>query len=145
MKKFLADKEYVHHLNVYVIWAHEDGNLEYVTSLLPWKSQNLLLLRGQAWKFGDVLGLGREEEERETTDSIEEIQTELERHPRWDKTKYYCLVDDYVMLGLMYYCESSEPVSEESEDYQTAKEILRHYGIKRRKRAESGPCRDIVD
>jgi hypothetical protein len=134
MKGFLADKEYVHHLGAYAIWADEAGNLEYVTSLLPWKSPNLLLLRGPAWKFGDVLGLGREQEERETSDSIEEIRMELERHPRWDKTKYYCLVHDYVMLGLIYSCDSLEPINEEGADYQSAKEILRHYGIKRRVR-----------
>jgi hypothetical protein len=137
MKELLADKQYVYHLGTYAIWTDKDGNIEYATSLLPWRSRNLLLLRGQAWKFGDVLGLGREEEERETTDSMEEIQTELERHPRWEKTKYYCLVHDYVMLGLIYYCESSEPVDEEGEDYRTAQDILRHYGIKRKVRSIS--------
>ncbi|MES0363783.1 MAG: hypothetical protein ABUK14_07515 [Desulfobacteria bacterium] len=137
MKELLADKKYVHHLGTYAFWAGEAGNIEYATCSLSLKSQNLLLLRGQAWKLGDVLGLGREEEKRETTDSMEEIQKELERYPMWDKTKYYCSVYDYVMLGLLYYCESSEPVNEEGEDYRTAQEILRHYGVKRRLRSIS--------
>ncbi|MEE9566496.1 MAG: hypothetical protein V3W17_03260 [Desulfobacteria bacterium] len=135
MKEFLTDKEDVKHLPGYAIWTNEDGGHEHVTVVPRWKSRNLVLVRGLAWKLGDVLGLGEQEEERETTDSAEQIWTELEKHPTWNRTKYYCFIYDYITLGFVYYCESSQRVNEAGEDYRAAEEILRHYGIERRVRS----------
>ena len=53
-----------------------------------------------------------------------DVEFELNQFPKWDKTKYYCVVLGDQAATLIQYCETGEAVKKEDEDFAAAREML---------------------
>jgi hypothetical protein len=119
----------LYHLNEYAILENEDGTYEYI----GWdsKDEQVTWIRGEVRIFGDVLGLMNitSDGEEETMETLLEVKHELHQLPRWDKTKYHCVVVGGRSAALIKYCETGLPLEVEGGDYQEVKEMLTQYGL----------------
>ena len=130
MRKLLLEKETVFHLQEHAVWENDDGSYEYRS----WdsKSEALTWLSGIAIVVENLLCLTvpRSEGEEESIKSIQEVEFELNRLPKWDKTKYYCvLVLGGKVAALIKHCDTGEPLEAGEKDYNTAKMMLEKLGV----------------
>jgi hypothetical protein len=128
MIELLADEKKVYHLYDHAIVENENGTYEYVA----WdsKSEKLSWIRGEARILGDVLSLTSitaEGEEKSIETSLE-LRYELQQLPKWDKTKYYCVVIQQYG-GLLKYCDTGEFVMKGKQEYEMIKKELAEYKV----------------
>jgi hypothetical protein len=129
MRTLLPDKEQVYHLQEYAVWRNENGTYEY----MAWddKAEKLMWIRGGAMIVEDVLCLKSIESdgEEESMETKLDVRFELTQFPKWDRTKYCCVVLGEKVATLIQYCETGEPLKAEGEDYEAAKKMLAKNGI----------------
>ncbi|MBE9581769.1 MAG: hypothetical protein IMF18_09135 [Proteobacteria bacterium] len=129
MTDFLAHKEHAYHLQEHAILENEDGTYEY----MAWdtKGEKLSWIRGQAKILGDVLGLTSitSQGEEETIETQLELKYELSQLPEWDKTKYYCVITQESLGGLLKYCGTGKFVMKGEQEYKAVQEKLKTYGV----------------
>ncbi len=128
MRKLLPEKEKVFHLHEYAVWEGEDEFYEYMS----WddKQDKLTWVSGKGIIIEDVLCLASitsEGDEKNFKTKLE-VELELNRLPKWDKTKYYCAIVGGELAVLPQYCETGEPVKKEKEDYNAVRRMLRKHG-----------------
>lgn len=129
MRKLLAHKEGVYHLDEYAIWQNEDETYQYKA----WDAngEKLSWISGQAKVIEDVFCLmsitSSGQEESIETDL--ELKVKLHQLPKWDKTKYYCVVVGDKQAALIKYCNTGKSLDIEEGDYNAAKEMLREHGL----------------
>jgi hypothetical protein len=130
MRKLFADKDFIYHLQEHAILENEDGTYEYVA----WdtKGEKLSWIQGQAIVIEDVLCLISltSEGEEESIETPLELEYELNQLPKWDKTKYYCVVVGGQQAALLKYCETGEPLDEGENEYSVVKELLHKHGVR---------------
>jgi len=125
----LADKEDVCNLQEYAILENEGGTYEYVT----WdvKGEKLSWIRGQASILEDVFCLRNItlEGEEETMETPLEVKYELNQLPKWNKTKYYCVVIGEQQAALIKHCDTGELLDPDSEEYSVVKKMFDKFGV----------------
>jgi hypothetical protein len=128
MRRLLPDKGKVFHLHEHAIWESEDGTYEYMS----WdeKDDTLSWINGKAFIIGDVLCLAPilSDGEEEIFNSKLDVEFELNQRPKWDKTKYYCVIIVAQIAAMLQYCDTGEAVELGGDDYNTVKEMLREAG-----------------
>jgi hypothetical protein len=129
MRKLLPDKGNLFQLQEHAVWENEDGSYEY----MAWdpKPEKLSWISGKAIIVEDVLCLTRvvSEGEEENLQSPQDLASELSKLPKWDKTKYYCIIVGGTRATLIKYCETGEPLKAGEEDFKAAEEMLKKNGI----------------
>jgi hypothetical protein len=129
VENVLADKEHVYHLQEYAVLENEDGTYEYVT----WdvKGEKLSWIRGQASILEDVFCLRNitSEGEEETMESPLEVKYELNQLPKWNKTKYYCVVIGEQQAALIKHCDTGELFDPDSKGYSAVKKMFEKFGV----------------
>ena len=129
MTKLLADKERAYHLQEYAIWQNEDGTYQYKA----WdsKDEKLSWITGAARIVEDVLCVMSitSEGEEEGIETEFELKVELHQLPKWDKTKYYCVVVAEQEAALIKYCDSGKSLEIGEDDYNAAKGMLLKHGL----------------
>jgi hypothetical protein len=129
MRKLLIDKENVFQLGEHAVWENEDGSYDYMT----WdtKPEKLSWISGKAVILEEVLCLTviASEGEEESFQSPQEIEFELNKLPKWDKTKYYCVVIGMTEATLIKYSKTGTLLESEGEDFKAAQEILHKNGV----------------
>jgi hypothetical protein len=129
VENVLADKEHVCHLQEYAVLENEDGTYEYVT----WdvKGEKLSWIRGQANILEDVFCLRNitSEGEEETMESPLEVKYELNQLPKWNKTKYYCVVIGEQQAALIKHCDTGELLDPDSKEYSAVKKMFEKFGV----------------
>lgn len=129
MRKLFADKEHVYHLQGHAILESEDGTHEYVA----WDSKDdkLSWIRGKAVIVEDVLCLTSitSEGEEESVETPLELEYELNQLPKWDETKYYCVVVGGGQAALMKYCETGELLDAGKDEYNAMQAMLKKHGV----------------
>lgn len=127
MRKLLPEKEKVFHLHEYAIWKEEDPFYGYMS----WdaKDDKLTWVSGRGMILEDVLCLTSiaSSGEEETFKTKLDVEFELNQLPKWDQTKYYCIILGGELAVLPQYCETGEPVKTGEEDYDTVREMLRQH------------------
>jgi len=131
MKELLSNSKHAYHLSEYLILENEDGAYEYMTWQPDEKTKKLSWIRGEAEILGDVLGLTRITSEgvEESMETPLEVNYEFDQLPKWDKTKYYCVIMLGQNAGILCYSETGSRVDENGEDYKTAGDILKEQGV----------------
>ena len=129
MRKLLPEKRKVFHVQEHAVWENEDGTYEYMT----WdtKPKKLSWISGRAVILEDVLCLTivASEGEEKTFQSWQDIEFELNKLPKWDKTKYYCVVIGGTQATLIKHCETGTPLKGEEEDFRAAALMLEKHGV----------------
>jgi hypothetical protein len=129
MRKLLVDKDNVFQLQEYAVWENEDGSNDYMT----WdtKPEKLSWISGKAVIIEDVLCLTviASEGEEENFKSVQEVEFELNKLPKWDKTKYYCVVIGMTEATLIKYSATGTLLESKEEDFKAAKEMLQKNGV----------------
>lgn len=129
MRRLLPEKENVFHLQGYAVWRNENGTYEY----MAWddKGEKLTWMRGSAMIVEDVFCLKsiESEGEDEGMETKLDVAFELNQFPKWEKTKYYCVVLGEHAATLIQYCDTGEAVKKEGEDFTAAKEMLAKHQI----------------
>jgi hypothetical protein len=129
MRKLLVDKDNVFQLGEHAVWENEDGSYDYMT----WdtKPEKLSWISGKAVILEEVLCLTiiASEGEEETFQSRQDLEFELNKLPKWDKTKYYCVVIGGTRATLIKYSETGTPLKSEEEDFKAAKQMLEKHGV----------------
>ncbi|MBW2173858.1 MAG: hypothetical protein JRF64_04310 [Deltaproteobacteria bacterium] len=130
MRKLLVDKDNVFQLQEHAVWQNEDGSNDY----MAWdtKPDKLSWYGGKAVIIEDVLCLTAiaSEGEEENFKSVQEVELELNKLPKWDKTKYYCVVIAGSEATLIKYCETGKPLESGEADFNAAKEMLQKEGVR---------------
>jgi hypothetical protein len=130
MRKLLVDKDNVFQLQEHAVWQNEDGSNDY----MAWdtKPDKLSWFRGKAVIIEDVLCLTAiaSEGEEENFKSVQEVELELNKLPKWDKTKYYCVVIAGSEATLIKYCETGKPLESGEAGFKAAKEMLQKEGVR---------------
>lgn len=125
----LAEKEHVYHLQEYAVLESEEGTYEYV----GWdaKREELSWIRGQATIVEDVFCLRNitSEGEEETMETPLEVKYELQQLPKWNKTKYYCVVIGEQQAALLKNCDNGKLVEQDAEEYTVVKKMLETCGV----------------
>ena len=113
----------------YAIWHNEDGSYQY--KAWDTKDEKLSWISGQARIIEDVFCLMSitSEGEEESVETKFELKVELDQLPRWDKTKYYCVVIGNQQAALIKYCNTGKSLKIGQDDYNAAKEMLRKHGL----------------
>ncbi len=129
MRKLLPEKEKVFHLHEYAVWEGEDEFYGYMS----WddKEDKLTWISGKGMILEDVLCLTSiaSEGEEETFKTKLDVEFELNQLPKWDKTKYYCIIVGGEQAVLPQDCETGKRVKKGEEDYDTVKEMLEKHGV----------------
>jgi hypothetical protein len=129
MRKLLPGKEKVFHLHEYAVWEGEDEFYGY----MAWdtKAEKISWISGKAIIVGDVfcLTLVTSEGDEEDLQSPQDLASELSKLPKWDKTKYYCVIVGGTRATLIKYCETGEPLKAGEEDLKATEEMLKKNGI----------------
>jgi hypothetical protein len=129
MTKLLAHKERAYHLQEYAIWQNEDGTYQYKA----WdsKDEKLSWITGKAKIVEDVICLMSitSEGQEESVETEFELKVELHQLPKWDKTKYYCVLLGEQEAALIKYCDSGKSLEIGQDDYNAAKEMLQKHGL----------------
>lgn len=130
MRKLLIDKDNVFQLHEHAIWENEDGSFDY----MAWdsKPKKLSWISGKAVILEDVLCLTvvASEGGEENLKSLQEVESELKKLPKWDKTKYYCVVIGGTMATLIKHCATGKPLKREEEEFRAAASMLEKHGVK---------------
>ena len=130
MRKLLVDKDNVFQLQEHAVWQNEDGSNDY----MAWdtKPDKLSWYGGKAVIIEDVLCFTAiaSEGEEENFKSVQEVELELNKLPKWDKTKYYCVVIAGSEATLIKYCETGKPLESGEADFNAAKEMLQKEGVR---------------
>jgi hypothetical protein len=130
MLKSLRDKKDVFHLQEHAVWRREDGIYEYMS----WdtRREKLTWISGIALVVEDILCLTvpQSEGEEESVPSRLDLEFELSKLPKWDKTKYYCvLVIGGRQAALVQRCENGQPLKAGEEDFNKVKEMLAKHDV----------------
>jgi len=129
MTKLLADKDRAYHLQEYAIWQNEDGDYQY----RAWdsKDEKLSWITGPARIVEDILCLMSitSEGQEESIETEFELKVELHQLPKWDKTKYYCVVVGDQRAALIKYCDTGKFVQIDQDDYHAARQMLEKGGL----------------
>ena len=129
MRKLLAHKARVYHLQDYAIWHNEDGTYQYKA----WdaKGEKLSWISGQARIIEDdfcLMSITFEGQE-ESIETEFELKVELHGLPKWDKTKYYCVVVRVQQAALIKYCNIGKSLEIGQGDNNAAREMLQKHGL----------------
>jgi hypothetical protein len=129
VEDLLADQEHVCNLQEYAILENDDGTYEYVT----WdaRGEKLSWIRGQAAILEDVLCLRNitSEGKEERLDSPLEVKYELNQLPKWNKTKYYCVVIGEKQAALVKQCDTGELLDPDSKEYCAVRKMFEKFGV----------------
>jgi hypothetical protein len=128
MRKLLPDKEKVFHLHEYAVWKGEDAFYGY----MAWddKGEVLTWVTGKGMIIENVLCLAAiaSQGDEGTFKTKQEVEFELNKLPKWDKTKYYCAIIAGEFAAMPQYCETGKPLKKEEEEYKALKEMLVKHG-----------------
>jgi hypothetical protein len=128
LAKLLGDKGPVYHLQEYAVSGCEDGTYEYVA----WdaRGDKLSWIRGEARIVGGVLCLSNitSEGEEQSMETLFEVKCELHQLPKWDKTKYYCVVVGE-QAALIKDCDTGELLEHDGEAFRMARKMLKEHGV----------------
>jgi len=129
MTKLLDDKENAYHLQEYAVWQDDDGTYQYKA----WdsKEEKFSWIIGKAEVVDDVFCLMSitSEGQEESIETEFELKVELQQLPKWDKTKYYCVVLGDKRAGVIKYCDTGEWVKIDQDDYGAVKQMLQNHDI----------------
>lgn len=134
MKSLIPDPAHAYHLQQYAILEGDDGTFEYVgwdiDSKLR-KSEQVSWIKGNAAVVEDILCLGSitEEGEEKEIESALELDYELQKLRKWDKSKYYCVVLGGKQASLLKQTDTGDLVDQDSPEFQTAQKTLEKSGI----------------
>jgi hypothetical protein len=134
MKSVIPDPESAYHLQQYAIVEGNDGNYEYIgwdTDSKLKKTESLSWIRGKAAMVEDILCLGSitSEGEEEEIETKLELDYELRKLPKWDKSKYYCVVLGGRQASLLKSTDSGDLIGPDAPEYKAAQETLKKSGI----------------
>ena len=129
MRKLLPDKGNLFQLQEHAVWENEDGSYEY----MAWdpKPEKLSWISGKAIIVEDVLCLTRviSEGEEENLQSRQEVESELNKLPKWDKTKYYCVILGGTRATLIKDSATGTLLKSGEEDFEAAERMLKKNGV----------------
>jgi hypothetical protein len=134
MKELIPNPEKAYHLQQYAIMENEDGAYEYVgwdvDSGLK-KTEQLSWLKGRAAIVADILCLGSitSEGKEEEVETKLELDFQLRKLPRWDKSKYYCVVLGGRQASLLKSADTGDLIDSDAPEYAEAQEKLKQSGI----------------
>ena len=69
------------------------------------------------------------EGQEESVETKFELKVELHQLPKWDKTKYYCVVIGDQEAALIKYCNTGKSLEIGQDDYNATREMLRKHGL----------------
>ncbi|MBW1856475.1 MAG: hypothetical protein JRD47_03800 [Deltaproteobacteria bacterium] len=131
MIKSLLDRQNTYHLQNYAILENEDNTYEYVGWDPDKKTKEFSWIRGKAAVLDDILCFGSitSDGKEEAIETQLELDYELQKFPKWDKTKYFCVVLGGSDASLLKFCDTGDFAKKGTEEYKTAQESLKKYRV----------------
>ncbi len=131
MIKSLLDRQSTYHLQNYAILENEDNTYEYVGWDPDKKTGEFAWIRGNAAVVDDILCFGSitSDGKEEVIETQLELDYELQKFPKWDKTKYFCVVLGGSHASLLKFCDTGDFAKKGTEEYKTVQETLKKHGV----------------
>ena len=131
MIETLHDKQTTYYLQNYAILKNEDNTYEYVCWDPDRKTGDFSWIRGNAAVLEDILCFGSiiSDGKEETVETRLELDYELQKFPKWDKTKFFCVVLGGSQASLLKFCDTGDFAKKGTEEYKTAQETLKKHKV----------------